>query len=253
MCPYGNLHWKHTLASGFQLGNKDPVITPAVSFKTAVVHRVADLSIDPTGNSKGIVRYFMTGPDALHWRQLSLQNDLDELKKRFNEAMRDDLPDGVQAEFDHFQGLDDPTASLVAVINVSGSLGSITGKHFFLPGLFFESRGKHPFVASDKRITPVDVHYAKLVQDDVTYHLPPGFSIESALQPASTAWPDHALLKIASTTSGNDVKVTRSLAYNFTLLAPAEYPALHDFYQKVAAADQQQVVLTRTTTAAGGN
>jgi hypothetical protein len=253
MCPYGSLHWKHTLASGFQLGNKDPVITPAVSFKTAVVHRVADLSIDPTGNSKGIVRYVMTGPDALHWRQLALENDLDELKKRFNEAMRDDLPEGVQADFDRFQGLDDPTASLVAVINVSGSLGSITGKHFFLPGLFFESRGKHPFVASDKRITPVDVHYAKLEQDDITYHLPPGFSIESALQPASTAWPDHALLKIASITSGNDVKVTRSLAYNFTLLAPADYQPLHDFYQKVAAADQQQLVLTRTPTAANGN
>ena len=247
MCPYGTLHWKHTLASGFQLGDKDPVVTPAISFKAAIVHRVADLAIDSTGNLKGSVRYGMTGPEALHWRQLSLENDQDEVKKRFIEATREDLPDGVQAEFDHFQGLEDSGANLFAVVNVSGSLGSVTGKHFFLPGLFFESHGKHPFVASDKRINPIDVHYAKLEQDDVTYHLPPGFAIESALQPANTTWPDHALLKISSSPSGSDVKITRSLAYNFTLLDPKEYPNLHDFYQKVAAADQQQLVLTASS------
>jgi len=251
MCPYGSLHWKHTLASGFQLGNKDPVITPAISFKTAIVHRVADLTVDSTGNVKGIVRYSMTGPDALHWRQLSLENDQEEVKKRFNEAMRDDFPDGVQAEFDHFLALDDPSVNLVGIVNVTGTLGSITGKRFFLPGLFFESRGKHPFVARDRRTTPIDVHYAKLEQDDVTYHLPSDLSIESTPQPANTTWPDHALLKISSTPSGSDVKITRSLAYNFTLLDPKEYPNLHDFYQKVAAADQQQLVLTRTPAAHG--
>lgn len=251
MCPYGSLHWKHALASGFQLGDKDPVITPAISFKAAIVHRVADLAVSSTGDVKGTARYSMTGPDALHWRQLALENDQDEVKKRFNEAMRDDFPEGVQAEFDHFVGLDDPSVNLVGVVNVSGSLGSVTGKHFFLPGLFFESRGKHPFVASDKRATPIDVHYAKLEQDDVTYHLPPGFSVESALQPVSRAWPDHALLKISSSLSGSDVKITRSLAYVFTLLDPKEYPNLHDFYQKVAAADQQQLVLTAATAGKG--
>jgi hypothetical protein len=246
MCPYGALHWKHTLASGFKLGSNEAVITPEISFKSAVVHRVADLAVDSTGNVKGIARYAMTGPDALRWRQLSLENDQDEVKKQFKEAIKDDFPDGVQADFDHFQGLDDPNVTLVADLNVSGTVGSVTGKHFFMPGLFFESRGKHPFVASDKRFAPVDVHFPKLEQDDVTYHLPPGFSLEGTPLPSSTAWPEHALLKISSTQSGSDVKITRSLAYNFTLLDPKDYSALHDFYLKVATADQQQFALTRT-------
>jgi len=45
--------------------------------------------------------------------------------------------------------------------------------------------------------------------------------------------------------------VHRTLAYNFTLLDPKEYPNLHDFYLKVATADQQQLVLTRSPAAKG--
>jgi hypothetical protein len=215
------------------------------------VQRVADLTINEAGNVRGSVRYVMTGPDALYWRQLALENDEEEVKKQFNESMRESLPEGVQADFDHFLGLDDYTVNLIGFVKVSGNIGTATGKHFFLPGLFFESRSKHPFVAEDKRTTPIDVHYSRMVEDDVTYRLPPGFTVESAPLTASTAWPEHALLKTNSKTSRDTVEVVRSLAYNFTLLDPKDYPNLHDFYQKVATADQQQLVLTRAPAAKG--
>jgi hypothetical protein len=173
------------------------------------------------------------------------------VKKEFNETMRAYLPEGVQADFDHFLGLDDPSVNLVGIVNVSGSIGSATGKHFFLPGLFFESRASHPFVAQDKRIIPIDVHYPELEQDEVTYHLPPGFKIESLPPDANTSWPDHALLNIQSSSKDSSVTVDRTLVYNYTLLDPKDYPSLHDFYQKVATADQQQLVLTRVPVAKG--
>jgi hypothetical protein len=253
MCPFGKLHWKHTLASGFRLTEKGAyfVTTPAAAFMDSTVQRVADLTINEAGNVRGSVRYVMTGPDALYWRQLALENDEDEVKKQFNESMQDEVPDGVQADFDHFLGLDDYTVNLIGFVKVSGNIGTATGKHFFLPGLFFESRSKHPFVAEDKRTTPIDVHYSRMVEDDVTYRLPPGFTVESAPLTASTAWPEHALLKTNSKTSRDTVEVVRSLAYNFTLLDPKDYPNLHDFYQKVATADQQQLVLTRAPAAKG--
>jgi hypothetical protein len=59
------------------------------------------------------------------------------------------------------------------------------------------------------------------------------------------------VLKSASTTSADGVEVTRTLAYNFTLLKADEYSALHDFYQKVATADEQQLVLDRAPVAKG--
>jgi len=253
MCPFGMLHWKHQLASGFRLSEKgaDFATTPAGTYKDAAARRIAELTIDPDGSVKGTVRFNMSGPDALHWRQLALDNDPDELKKQFNESMQNDFPDGVQADFDHFIGLDDYNTNLMGIVKVSGNMGTATGKHVFLPGLFFESRIKHPFVAEEKRTAPVDVHYARLQQDDVTYHLPAAFTLESAPQGSNPAWPSHAMLKISSKTDGDTVNVTRALAYNFVLLDPRNYSDLHDFYQKVAAADQQQIVLTRTPVAHG--
>jgi hypothetical protein len=211
----------------------------------STVQRVANLSIDETGNVKGIVRFVMTGQDALFWRQLTLENDEEEVKKQFNESMRDYLPEGIQAEFDHFLALGDYSTNLIGIVKVSGNLGTITGKHFFLPGLFFESRAKHPFVAQEKRTNPVDVHYARTEQDETTYDLPAGFNTDSTPQATNSVWPGHAQMKINSGTKDGSVTVVRSLAYNFTLLDPKEYADLHDFYQKVATADEQQLVLTR--------
>jgi hypothetical protein len=43
------------------------------------------------------------------------------------------------------------------------------------------------------------------------------------------------------------VHVTRSQANNYTIVDPKDYGSLHEFYQKMAAADQQQVVLVRSS------
>jgi len=255
MCPFGMLSWKHSLASGYQLtdGGAERVITPALSYKATILHRVADLAIEPTGEVKGLARFVMSGQDALHWRQVSLENDQDEVKKLFNESIRGEYPDGVRADFDHFLALDDYNSDLIAVVKLQGLAATATGKHLFLPGMFFEVQARHPFVAQERRATPVDVHYAKMVQDEVTYHLPDGYTIESAPQKSESVWGGHAELKVDSQTKANTVEVIRTLVYNFALLSPKDYPELHDFYQKVATADQQQIVLSRAAVAAKGN
>jgi hypothetical protein len=140
----------------------------------------------------------------------------------------------------------------MANVHVSGNLGTLTGKHFFLPELFFEVKSKHPFTAQDKRTIPVDVHFARSEEDDVTYHLPPGYELEISPKPIDVGWPDHAKLAITTTVSGDTVHVDRSLIYNYTILGPSEYANLHDFYQKVAAADQQQITLAKSVAAAAG-
>jgi hypothetical protein len=253
MCPFGLLHWKHTLATGFRMTDNGPapVTTPAMTYKASARSRIADLAIASDGSVSGTIRYVMSGPDALHWRQLALKNDQDEIKKQFTEAVQEEIPDGVHADFDHFLALDDANANLVAIVKITGNIGAATGKHFFLPGLFFEARAKHPFVAQDKRATPIDVHYPGAHEDHVIYRLPPGFAVESAPQAADASWPNYAILKINCSVGESIARIDRVLVYNFSLLAPTDYPNLHDFYQKVATADQQQLVLNRTTVAKG--
>ena len=253
MCPFGMLHWKHTMASGLRLTDKGPLLarTALATYKEAVVQRTAMFEIDEHGSVKGTARFVMLGPDALYWRQRALQNDEEEVKKQFNESMRSYLPDGVQGDFDHFLALDDYAVNLIAFIKISGNLGTATGKHFFLPGLFFESNARHPFVAQDKRTIPIDLHYANMEQDDVTYNLPPGYSVETTPQASDVTWPGSALLKITSTAKGGSVTVVRTFAHNFAFVPPENYNDLRNFYQKVATADQQQLVLTRATPAKG--
>jgi hypothetical protein len=253
MCPFGLMHWKHYMASGFRLAEKGAVLStaPANTYANAVFKRIANVALSPDGTVKGQAAIVMTGPDALYWRQLALRSDPVELKRRFHELLQEELPDGIQAEFDHFSGVDDPNVNFVGFANISGSLGTATAKRAFLPAMFFEARGKHPFVAQDKRTTPIDVHFARSEQDDVTYHLPPGFSVESAPQTADLTWPDHAMLRVVTSAQNGTVQIKRILAHNYTILDPKEYTDLHGFYLKVATADQQQLVLTTSPPAKG--
>ena len=253
MCPFGSLHWKNTLTKGFRLQDKSAAFaeTPSLSYKASTITRVADLTVDGSGALQGTVRVVLQGQESLRWRQIALEEDEDEVKRRFNEQMAGFLPEGVRGDFDHFLGLTDYETNLMANVRVSGNVGTMTGKHLFLPGLFFEARSKHPFVAQDKRTMPVDMLYALTEPDDVSYHLPDGYALEVNPKPKTILWPDHAKLTITMKAGKGEIQVTRSLVYNFTILDPEEYGTLHDFYQKVASADQEQITLAKGAPARG--
>ncbi|WP_263354072.1 DUF3857 domain-containing protein [Acidicapsa acidisoli] len=251
---FGELDWRHSLVSSLRQSEKGPELsgTPGNSYKQASTLRTGYLTIDRDGSITGTIRITMNGPAALRWRETAVENDEDEVKKRFNEELRRMVPDGVDAELDHFLALDDYHSVLMAIVKVSGNMGTATGKRVFLPGVFFESRAKHPFVAEEKRLTPVDMEYADTVSDEVTYHLPDTFAVESAPPDSSIPWPGHAAFQLKSVAKKNDITVARTFARAFALLEPKDYSSLRDFYQKVATADQQQLVL-KVAPANGGN
>jgi hypothetical protein len=254
-CPFGILQWAHAFAGGLRESETGPKIaqTPALTYMQNAASYVADLTVDVDGNFHGSARILLNGSDALHWRQQSLQNDEEEVKKQFIEGLEGDLPEGTKADFDHFIGLNDYESDLMAIVELSGNLGTPVGKRMILPGLFFETRAKHPFVVESMRATPIDVHFPQLETDKVTYHLPPGYTVESAPRTADITWPEHAMLRIKSTASENTLEVAHAFARNFTLLPPSEYTDLHDFYLKLAAADQQQIVLSRAASTKGNS
>jgi hypothetical protein len=250
---FGELAWRHMLTEGLRQADKGTQFaeTPGIPYKDAVTLRVADLTIDRDGTVKGIIRISMKGPAALRWRHIAVENDEDEVKKQFDEHMKGLVPDGVNAEFDHFLGLEDYHSQLMGIVNISGNMGNATGKRVFLPGVFFESRAKHPFVAEEKRVTEVDMEYADTVRDEVTYHLPDAFKVESAPPDTTIPWTGHAAFQLKSVAKSNDITIARGLFRAFAMLEPKDYPALRDFYQKVATADQQQLVLTAAPAAKG--
>jgi hypothetical protein len=250
---FGQLAWTHTEVTGLRQSDKGPEFggTSANSYKEALTLRIADVTVARDGTVTGTARISMSGPAAMRWRELAIENDEDEVQKQFNEHMRGLVPDGVTAELDHFLGLEDYHLQLMGVVKLSGNMGTVTGKRVFLPGVFFESRAKHPFVAQEKRLTSVDMEYAEMVRDEVTYRVPDMFTVESAPPNTSIPWTGHAVFSVKSTVDKGNIVVVRTMARAFSLVDPKDYSALHDFYQKVATADQQQLVLTAAPASAG--
>lgn len=245
MCPFGQLAWNHTLTSGLRQQEKATatIATPESDYSQNTVVRSGDLALDNHGGVSGRLQIVMNGQPALRWRQLALDNDDPELKKQFDRELASEIPSGVEAHVDHFLGLDNPNINLIAVVNVTGTLGVLTSKRILLPGYFFETRGRIPFVAEDTRETDVDMHYGDVVTDHIVYHLPEGTTVEGAPHSADFSWQDHAHYIAGSVIAPGQITINRSFARAFTLAKPVEYQNLQDLYQGVFASDRDQLVL----------
>ena len=254
LMPYGQLRWSHLLCGGLletAEGVIHTIFTPSNLTKDAVTAHAAELTLDAQGSMTGTVKILMNGPEALRWRQLNLTTDSAEVLRQLNESMRRLLPQGITGEVTAVQGLTTSAGYVSVVVKVAGQLGNPTGKRLLLPGFFFSTDDRTQFVSEERRDAPVDLQYADQVIDDVVYHLPAGYTVESAPQPAQLPWPDHAALVIKTQTGPGTIDIKHIYARAFVLLEPKEYPALRDYYQKIATSDAQQVVLAPAPGTAG--
>jgi hypothetical protein len=226
------------------------MVTPMATYKDNAVLSQADLQMGPDGSLKGLARISMSGVEALRWRQEALESDEQDAEKKFEASLQERVPAGVQVKVTHFLGLTDNTTALMAVVEVSGNMGTATGKRVFLPGTFFEASEKPPF-AAEKRESPIDLRYPWLTDERVTVTLASGLTPESV--PANTEVPylPNADYKAQYSRSANSYTLDRLIAVGNVLFKTEEYPQLREFFQKTGAQDQQQVVLEKQTVIAG--
>jgi len=246
MCSFGTLNWRHSGAGGLRQSGEGPgyAATPPQAYTNNSTRRDASITLDAHGQVTGSMRITTTGQESLKWRQRSLEIDETELKKEYDKSLEEIVPDGVEAHLDHFLGLNESDAVLMAVINVKGTLGTSTSKRLLLPASFFESRQHTSFVSAEKRLESVDMRYAERLDEEVVYHLPEGVVVEGAPKDSQVPWQGHAVYGLKSTSQPGVVTVDRQIVRAFTLAKPEEYQDLRGFYQKVAVADQQPLVLT---------
>jgi len=246
LLPYGQLTWNHTLCGGLQETSNGVVhnaITPANAIKEAITAHAANLTVGSNGAATGTLQVVMNGPRALYWRQLNLTDGGPEVEKRFDEQLRTILPAGLQGEVEKMQGIDTSAGFLTVTASVSGQLGNAMGKRIVLPAFPF-SQGEQPgFIAEEKREEPVDLHFAEQVIDDVVFHLPAGYAVESAPQPVQLPWMERAQMVVKTQPGAGTLDVRHTFARGFVMVDAKDYGALRDYYQKIATNDQQQVVL----------
>ena len=245
-CPFGSVSWTHAGAGGLRQSAQGPVYaeTPQMAYPANVIKREGILQLDAHGQVSGTIRVSAAGQESLKWRQTALEVDDAELKKQYDKSLESITPDGVEAHLDHFLGMEDPNSVLMAVVNVKGTLGTATSKRLLLPGMFFETRRGTNFVSAEKRLTPVDMHYAGREDEFITYDLPEGVAVEAAPKDTQVPWTGHAAFGMKTTQAAGTVTIGRQIIRAFAVAKPEEYQDLRGFYQKVAAADQQQLVLT---------
>jgi hypothetical protein len=247
MAPFETLHWTHAGAGGVALtssGKIEVIITPLQLNTDNTIVRVGSLTISPNGTVSGTLKVGFIGQEALFLRQLALRTDPGTLKQQMEKMIAAEVPDGIEAHVDRLGNLDDPNKQLVAAVPISGTFSDHAGSHIVLPRLFFETKETDPFPPDSSRVLPVDMHYPEQQQEQITYTFPSGFSLEGTPQDASLKWEENAVYTLRSKVDGNSVTNLRILARGFTLLEPAEYSKLRDFYDKVATSDRQQLVLT---------
>ncbi len=249
-CEYGKLHWKHDEAVGFRQTAKGVIeaATPVSTHPENTVLRTAFLELGSDGQLKGQFRITMTGAEALHWRQHALREGEDDAKTKFDDDLRRVLPAGVEAKTDHFIGLTDSATALMAVGQVSGTLGTRAGKRLIVPADIFQANEKAPFAPAARK-NMVDLHYPYVAQDDVTLMLPPGTSVASVPTNAKFGITNLTLYTSVYAAKGNQFEEVRQVSVGSNLFKADEYPQLRDFFQKASAQDQQQVVLEGITSA----
>jgi len=249
-CEFGKLHWRHSFAQGVRQVDGGTAIAPSgsISYKDTQEMRIAELKLDSDGKLSGVIRMTLTGNEALRWRQSILRTDGEQAKKDFEEELQNRMPAGVVVKTNHFVGATDSDHALMAIVDVSGSMGTATGKRVFLPGNFFEANEK-PLFAHEKRENAVDLHFPYMVTDSVTLALPAGFSVESVPKDSEIPLPNFA--DYVAKYKGTDTLYTyaRRMIMANVLYAQTEYPQLKDFCAKTNAQDQQQAILH---VAAGG-
>ena len=121
-----------------------------------------------------------------------------------------------------------------------------------MPADVFEANAKPRFPAV-KREAAVDLHYPSQTQDAVRFTLPPALTVESAPAAAKEAIPNVAGFETASKAGPGSITFFRNVVIGKAMFPVTDYPALHDFYGKLAAKDQETLVLTRAAASGGAS
>ena len=246
MAPFATLHWAHAGAGGVAMGagNKAEVIVTPLQKNTdnSTLH-VGTLNVSPQGAVSGSLKIAFIGQKAIELRQLAIKSGVEAVNSEINTMIAQQVPAGIKATVDHVVYLDDPGKQLLAVIPVSGSLPKNANGRIELPRNFFEAQEQNPFPPESSRTLPVDMRYPAQEQEQITYVLPAGFTLEATPQDTNLKWEENAAYQLRTKVQGSSITNARILARGFTLLDPKDYEQLHDFYQKVVTADQQSLLL----------
>jgi Domain of Unknown Function with PDB structure (DUF3857)/Transglutaminase-like superfamily len=244
-CPYQHLVWKHTQVGGIRQieGGSAFVNTPGEGYTYSRTQRLADLTLDQQGAVTGTITMSYSGSPAVRWRQRSLTGDATSLEQDIRTSVEELVPSGLEVKVTSISKLDDYEKPLIVNLQVSGSLGSSTGKRLLIPADIFEANSK-PAFPHEKREVPVYFQYTHVNQDAVRIKFPATLAVESLPASDKANFEKYAVYSLKAESTPTSFTVRRDYAMGEIIFRLEEYPGLRSFYSKFENKDQEAVVLT---------
>ncbi len=248
--PYGTLPWVETATSGVRVSKdgSQVVSTPVPTSADATWVRHADLNLDAEGTAVGKIEVNFTGHFAASWRQDERDDDDAGRKKELSKAVLAWLPGGSSFEVTTINNWDKLTEPLQiqGTVSIPG-LGSTIGHRMLVPATIFHEGYSTAFLTA-KRVNMVYFHVPFEETDDLMFHAPAGFKIETA--PAEKKIdPGAVSYALSGTLTGNAVEVKRHLRVNAIIVPVENYSGLRAFFSGVKTNDDAQIVLRNAESA----
>ncbi|MBW4038887.1 MAG: DUF3857 and transglutaminase domain-containing protein [Acidobacteria bacterium] len=255
-CPYGHLAWQHTLVQGLRQVDKGTEFggTPGDDISFNMVTRVANLKMDDTGQITGKIDLSFSGAEGVDWRHTALSGDEESLDQALRVYLEGMVPKSLQVKVSKIENVKEYEQPLKVSYEVTGTMGTHTGKRLILPSDLFVSGSSATF-ADENRQEAVYFHYPRVLQDAERLNLPDSMSVEAL--PNSARF-DLAKQEIYALTVVGDAKgftTRRNHIQGELLVMPKDYDDLRKYYAQFESKDQESVVLkaASVTTAARGD
>jgi Domain of Unknown Function with PDB structure (DUF3857)/Transglutaminase-like superfamily len=256
-CAYGHLAWQHMFTSGLRQvdGGTAFADTKGDGYAANRTTRVANLQMDEHGEVTGKIDVAFTGAEALRWRHIALRGDEQSLNDGLREMLEGRVPHSLEVKVSEIKNLKEYEQPLQVSYAVTGTLGTATGKRLVLPVDLFESGSVATF-AQEKRETPVDFEYPRVVSDALRINFKSGFEVEALPKSDKYNLEKRALYSVDVESTPTSFTTRRSYAMGDMLFMQKEYPELRTFYTQLQSKDKESVVLKAVPVVAeakGGN
>jgi transglutaminase-like putative cysteine protease len=250
-CPFGELSWHHSSATGIRQSEHGSEIAQAagLDYKDTRLQRIAVLGLGTDGVVGGTVRLTWTGQGATAIRESEIGAAAADTKQRLEDTMRGMLPGGMSLHMISVENLTDGEKPLSAVFAVSGPAGTVTGHRLLIAEDLLRGDEKERF-ASPTRRNAVYFRYPYAATDYVQLQLDPGLKLEALPQTQNSLVLGAFAYTVEATSKGDIVTAKRSVAMGAMLVPVPDYTKIRTFFGDLRSADQNQLLFLRTPVAA---
>ena len=242
--PFGLLPWYETEVRGIRVDKHGATManTPDPASPDATIVRKGDLEIKNDGSIGGTVQVDFTGLRAAVAREDERKEDETGRIKYFEDQIQSWLPVGSVfriAKIENWENTEQP-------VHVEGTLsmpsfGSGATQRMLMPLEVFQPSQMGDF-AAEKRVNSVYFHYPYEEIDDINFHMPLGYKVQS-LPAEGKVNAGPISYDISAVAQTDIVEVKRHLVIGSVLFTKDNYPILRQIFGIVRTDDNSRMVL----------